>query len=971
LFGSYTVAHLLNATYSPDEAGLFFGDDLPKRDPEGYARLQAYARQHHRKLLSRHQFVRHVFLKVAYDQRGLVAGFNLPFDLSRIAVGANPARKHYSGGFSLRLDGDKRGENRNVPRIRIKTLDSKRSFIAFSKPLNVPRDQLIPDGASDGRPRKGYVYQGRFLDLRTLAFALTDRGHSLASACKAFGVTSGKSVAEEHGVITPDYIAYNEQDVTASLHLLNGLKVEFDRHPIDLLPDKAYSPASIAKAYLDAMNVTPALRANAEFPPDRIGQAMSAYYGGRAECRIRKTPVPVVYADYLSMYPTVNSLLGTWDYVTAERLEAVDATDELQALLDNLTLDDVFDPATWPRLAWFGEIQPSGDIVPVRASYDDTANGYQIGVNPLTSILASWYAGPDLVASKLLAGRAPRLQRAWKLVPRGKQTGLKPLRLRGQVPIDPANHDFFRRVIETRKSLNRLPALTNDERDRLNLFLKVLANSGGYGIFAEINPNPHAKPQDQRIHAGIGSWTAKAGVEQPGRYSFPPLAALITASARLMLALLEQQVTTRGGTYAMCDTDSMAIVANQHGGLVPCEGGNSKLPDARPAILALTWKDVIESTERFATLNPYDATAVAGSVLEIEKENYGADGKQKQLHAYAVSAKRYALYNLDPDGRPQLRKWSEHGLGHLINPTNPAAADRNWIRQLWQGIIDRALDLTTSDPEWLDRPALTRRTVTRPSIAKAFRTLNRERPYADQVKPFNFILSAHVAPLGHPTGVHPTAYQPIAPYEADPHKWLRLPWTDVHTGQRYNITTTGDATATTARVQTYRDVLQAYEHHPEVKSTAADGTQADQRTAGLLGRLHVHELERVHTGKEANRLEDVDAGSVHDLDEVLTSYGGPGTDAFTLWIKPILVSMPAADMARACGFSVSYAHRLKSGRVSVPRTRASRKRWALAAAMHLGLRPSLNASFRDLCQLVAEGAAGLHRSHEIEPAPAG
>ena len=61
--------------------------------------------------------------------------------------------------------------------------------------------------------------------------------------------------------------------------------------------------------------------------------------------------------------------------------------------------------------------------------------------------------------------------------------------------------------------------------------------------------------------------------EHPGEYCFPPLASLITAAARLMLALLERCVTDLGGTYAMEDTDSMAIVATQRGGLIECAGG--------------------------------------------------------------------------------------------------------------------------------------------------------------------------------------------------------------------------------------------------------------------------------------------------------------------------------------------------------------------------------------------------------------
>ena len=60
--------------------------------------------------------------------------------------------------------------------------------------------------------------------------------------------------------------------------------------------------------------------------------------------------------------------------------------------------------------------------------------------------------------------------------------------------------------------------------------------------------------------------------EVPGEYYFTPLASLITSAARLMLALLEDCVAEAGGTYAMEDTDSMAIVATEDGGLVPCRG---------------------------------------------------------------------------------------------------------------------------------------------------------------------------------------------------------------------------------------------------------------------------------------------------------------------------------------------------------------------------------------------------------------
>src|SRR5215469_5637466 len=47
-----------------------------------------------------------------------------------------------------------------------------------------------------------------------------------------------------------------------------------------------------------------------------------------------------------------------------------------------------------------------------------------IGVNPLISEDPIWYSGPDLAAAKLF-GTNPQILQAFKLVPHGKQSGMK------------------------------------------------------------------------------------------------------------------------------------------------------------------------------------------------------------------------------------------------------------------------------------------------------------------------------------------------------------------------------------------------------------------------------------------------------------------------------------------------------------------------------------------------------------------
>ena len=64
-----------------------------------------------------------------------------------------------------------------------------------------------------------------------------------------------------------------------------------------------------------------------------LGYAMSAFYGGRSEARIIRTPVPVVHVDFTSMYPAVNAVLGTWSLLRAKACRTVTVTEEVRELL--------------------------------------------------------------------------------------------------------------------------------------------------------------------------------------------------------------------------------------------------------------------------------------------------------------------------------------------------------------------------------------------------------------------------------------------------------------------------------------------------------------------------------------------------------------------------------------------------------------------------------------------------------------
>src|SRR5208283_1363961 len=439
---------------------------------------------HELSLLTRHQFVEKLF-RAAYKGRCLLIAFNFPFDISRVACDFTNARRRFAGGFSLdlwsyRKDGSER-RHPFRPSICVKHIDSKRSLKGFTGRSTPDEMDLIPEGSTTGEPEKGFIFRGHFLDLRTLAFALTDRSYTLEQACNDFGVEHGKQIVKHHGIVTNKYIDYNRRDVLATSELAVKLLEEYDKHPIDLQATKAYSPASIGKAYLRAMGIPPILERQPDFPKRYLGYAQSAFFGGRTSAHIRKVPVPVVYTDFLSMYPTVNSLMDLWSFVTAHEIGIIEHCQmEIEIFLRQVTVDDLFNPATWKKLTVFVRIIPDGDILPSRGKYSSQSNDWQVAINHIYAGNESpddalWFSLPDVVASVLLnRGRIPKIVDAFRIRPRGTLTDLSPIKLRGSIRINPRRQDFFRRVIEERKRLSSRAAISKEEKKRLDKALKVL-----------------------------------------------------------------------------------------------------------------------------------------------------------------------------------------------------------------------------------------------------------------------------------------------------------------------------------------------------------------------------------------------------------------------------------------------------------------------------------------------------------------
>jgi hypothetical protein len=571
-----------------------------------------------------------------------------------------------------------------------------------------------------------------------------------------------------------------------------------------------------------------------------------------------------------------------------------------------VSLRQLQSPSFWSQLTVLVRVRPDADIFPVRASYSGEAQS-TIGANYLSGGTPLWFTLADCIISKLLTGKAPEIVEAVAFGPGPIQPDLQSKNINGNSAyrVDPAAHDFFKRVIELRQSIKaERDAASGPEKAALDIAqnaLKIAANATSYGIYVEVNVATRPKRVATTVHSStcepFSFRTDKA--EEPGPFFHPLLATLITGAARLMLATAERLVQDRQLEWCFCDTDSIAI--------------------ARPESVSQAefQKRTDEIVSWFASLNPYE---FGGSILKIEEENSSLRdrGSREPLYCWAVSAKRYALFNITGEGEPVMRKVSAHGLGHLIAPYRSEDAPptipvphssvltkgtERWHSDLWWQIVSAAL---AGQPDRvnlgyhtaLSAPAVSRYGATTPELLRWFSRYNAKRSYRQQVKPFGFLYSLQsTLPLSEEL-IGPGAkrrqgrskpIKPIALFERDLSKAVETAF-DRDTGRAVSA----------HRLKSYVDALSNYHLHPESKFL-----NGDYFDRGTTQRRHVRVSMVRHIGKEANDLErqaviglDVDAQPTY-------GFGAADPERLSSELEPMISRWGMASCARAIGVSAA------------------------------------------------------------------
>jgi len=735
-------------------------------------------------VMTKSEFVTNVFYPYIYEARAKCVGFDLPYELSRLASSWTTARK-IQDAFSMKLVEN----NPRLPSIRIKSINSNAAFIQFVTPLRTKSEKKkIPTHK---------VYRGYFLDLKTLGYAMSnDSFDGMNNLAKTFGVDT--NLQNKNG-ITKDTVR-NNVEKTLVLHklyckIISVLQDTFLVKPIHA--NQLYSPASIGKLYLEKLGIKPFLQKNPDFPKNVIGHLLSAYFGGRVETKIRKKPTRVTYLDFTSTYSSLFSLMDMYSFLIAEKIDISHTKKETQKFLDEITLKDISEKNTWKKFAVICKIRPDGrTILPVRSTFEQSRKAQNIGINHLESTdgTSLWYTLSDVISSKLLSGTTPTIEDAISFTPVGIQNDLpdENIEILKGVTVNPRKENFIKRLIRKRLEIKQNTQTRDDFEKTIENTIKIISNTVAYGIYIQINSQkPQMNQNDTITVYGVDekpffvNQNTLSKKEIPAKHFNPILGVFMPSAARLLLAASENIITShKDGYFAYIDTDSLMVSP----------------------------KYANEIKQFFQKLNPYSFKNV--QMLKTEKDDNGE--LLENVLFYGISSKKYVLYELDESNSSSkitIYKNTMHGMGHLLDID---------ATKLWHDILEmhyfpdkKQEILSRYDHQYCISPI----SITTPNILKRFSRNN------EMIRPFNRLL------LG--TGcktVNNNMVIPTIPYTVDAKKRELAQYasfTDYLSGKTYPHRESDDSAFYWKPLSAF---LEDYTNSPEVKSKG---------DVGLLKRLHI------------------------------------------------------------------------------------------------------------------------------------
>jgi len=764
--------------------GVIVSEALPQQDR---ARVRAWARPYGLRVLDVQTFVHEVLFREMFFEGTLGATWDWGVLLGSLATHwAQSSDEKDAFTFTLcplytvRHTAHRHGPTRHpwCPRVRVRRLTE-------------PSIQTVEFTCAERKPR----WRGRFLGLHEKASMLSGQSQTLASACRMLGAVSpsdsaSSSIEDRLDALRSRLDAVCAFAERAQAALLDHRAIVSDEHERARLRHSVprvsvcdvHTPAALGQRYLLAMGLSTPPRITTApdlglSVNDVLGASMAAFFPGHAQLYARRVPVLGVLADLGRQYPTVASNLHHWDWWTADHVEARDETDMMRALLAHARPEDYLRRDAWAVLNVLVLVQPRGEWLPTRVDMDeDTQTDEMILTGPLTvpdRLGPIWMALPDVLRSVWKTGRVPEVLHAIRFVPVGQRSNLRPVTFGASGTLDP-RHDLFVQLVEARGRFQTSGAV------HLAQAAKVTVNGLAFGKTAELHSE---RVRDVTLFDGVRRRSLRTRYERPGRYYCPPLAALMTAAARLQLFLLEYLVQKAGHRCAMVAVDSAFLTG----------------PD--PLTVYAQVRDRLETLNTVPTMRP---------LLKLD----AAHGTPpRPLTFYGVAVSRYCVYeDRSPQHLPpRVVKSSGQVLGSVLDPITHAksrlgAGTPAWWGAAWRWAKAHAAAGQSRGPIWLSDPAPYVAFLTTPAQVRQYAQIH------GGARPFQQVLVLPVETLGK------FAPRPVAPLHlcTPTTSLFELPWKDRSTGRLF--TRIRDEAGTgVLPLQTYESLLIDHIRHPDVK----------------------------------------------------------------------------------------------------------------------------------------------------------
>ncbi len=637
------------------------------------------------------QFVRGL-LKRCWQRRNSLTAFGIPAILALLSTdarrsGAGVSLGLLGAGSPSRKTPGKWADSSFYPRVAITSRGSEEAGAYV---------RLQPPWHTGGR-HKTKPLGGPATDLQVLGSALGAVSSSPAALCRSYG---------GRWPDLPDFCDQLLAEALALAEVYGRMLDDLAEVAPGLAPQACWSAGSIAAAALQDAGVRAPAETMGRLPRWVLGACASACHGGLAEALLVGVPLPMAIFDVRGTYPGVFSLLRLTPHLAADRfeVEAVPVGEVRRLFEADGFRGRLDDPWWWTEVGTlFIEVEPHGEPLPcVRETPDrwrSVVAGLDFGGGKL------WFHAADLVRPAL-AGRLPKLRRAFRVVAVGTAESLRPVRLPSGAICHLTTGDLGKALWHERE----LAAAIIDPpvRDRRVALSKALAVSAAWGIFGRVDLREDRKavpweawgPNGERFQGKSRRY------DQAGPLTLWHLAAAVPAACRAIVAIASHDIEAAGGSVAAVMTDSITLPAAPEARLVPCPGGPHRLADGSEAVRLLSFADVRSIFSRFDKLFGRQAwKAEAGS---LDRETWGlVAGVNKVLFGHFEGE----TFTLD--------RSSDTSLGdHYLDPSGTSAklpdGRTAWAAELERAhlarLVARASDADVQPdnlPSWSeDRPAM-------------------------------------------------------------------------------------------------------------------------------------------------------------------------------------------------------------------------------------------------------------------------